>query len=136
MAAIEEAFSLLDAGEAGLHATRTRLKRMRDSVLTAAVTGQLVPQDPTDTPARRSCGEIGIEALGDAQDLPGPRSLGWATLGTGGRGRRRRDQGRQATDRSASPSRFPTFAWRTSSVATLDLTTSRPSECRGPEPSS
>ena len=54
MAAIEEAFSLLDAGEAGLHATRTRLKRMRDSVLTAAVTGQLVPQDPTDTPARRA----------------------------------------------------------------------------------
>ena len=48
VAAIEEAFSLLDAGEAGLHATRTRLKRMRDSVLAAAVTGQLVRQDPTD----------------------------------------------------------------------------------------
>ncbi|MGB8021814.1 MAG: hypothetical protein WCF04_11350 [Candidatus Nanopelagicales bacterium] len=51
VAAIEEAFSLLDAGEAGLHATRSRLKRMRDSVLTAAVTGSLVPQDPSDTPA-------------------------------------------------------------------------------------
>ena len=53
MAAIEEAFSLLDAGEAGLHATRTRLKRMRDSVLAAAVTGQLVPQDPTDSRCSR-----------------------------------------------------------------------------------
>ena len=82
MAAIEEAFSLLDAGEAGLHATRTRLKRMRDSVLAAAVTGQLVPQDPTDTPAERLLRELGIEALGDVQDLPPvPAAWRWATLG-------------------------------------------------------
>jgi len=51
-----------DAGEASLHATRTRLKRMRDSVLTAAVTGQLVPQDPADEPA-----EMLLERLRDVK---------------------------------------------------------------------
>ena len=49
--AIEEAFSKLDAGEAGLRTVRQLLKRMREAVLAAAVTGRLVPQDPTDTPA-------------------------------------------------------------------------------------
>jgi type I restriction enzyme, S subunit len=49
--AIEEAFSKLDAGEAALRATRQRLKRLRESVLAAAVTGRLVPQDPIDEPA-------------------------------------------------------------------------------------
>jgi type I restriction enzyme S subunit len=53
VAAIEEAFSKLDAGEAGLRTVRQLLKRMRDAILTAAVTGRLVPQDPTDTPATR-----------------------------------------------------------------------------------
>jgi type I restriction enzyme S subunit len=60
---IEEAFSKLDAGEAGLRNVRLLLKRMRDavllvvssalrrSVLRAAFEGQLVPQDPTDEPA-------------------------------------------------------------------------------------
>lgn len=43
VAAIEEAFSKLDAGEAGLRSVRQRLKRMREAVLNAAVTGQLVP---------------------------------------------------------------------------------------------
>ncbi len=51
--AIEEAFSKLDAGEAGLRTVRQLLKRMRDAILTAAVTGRLVPQDPTDTPAAK-----------------------------------------------------------------------------------
>lgn len=82
VAAIEEAFSLLDAGEAGLHATRTRLKRMRDSVLAAAVTGQLVPQDPTDTAAEKLISELGIEPLDDVQELPPvPEVWRWATLG-------------------------------------------------------
>ena len=49
--AIEEAFSKLDAGEAALRTARQRLKRMRDAVLTAAVTGRLVPQDPTNPPS-------------------------------------------------------------------------------------
>jgi type I restriction enzyme S subunit len=39
VAAIEEAFSKLDAGEAGLRAVRQRLQRMRESVRTAATTG-------------------------------------------------------------------------------------------------
>lgn len=50
VAAIEEAFSKLDAGEAGLRAVRQRLKRMREAILAAAVTGHLVPQDSTDAP--------------------------------------------------------------------------------------
>jgi type I restriction enzyme, S subunit len=47
--AIEEAFSKLDAGEAGLRTARQRLKRLRDSVVDAAISGRLVPQDPTDS---------------------------------------------------------------------------------------
>jgi type I restriction enzyme S subunit len=68
VAAIEEAFSLLDAGEAGLHDTRKRLKRMRDSVLTAAVTGQLVPQHPTDTPAAEWLASQGVGDAAAADD--------------------------------------------------------------------
>jgi type I restriction enzyme S subunit len=77
--AIEEAFSLLDAGEAGLHATRTRLKRMRDSVLAAAVTGHLVPQDPTDTPAGALLAARGVAPLAAAGDSP----VGWASTTIG-----------------------------------------------------
>ncbi|MGB7964556.1 MAG: restriction endonuclease subunit S [Propionicimonas sp.] len=73
--AIEEAFSLLDAGETALHNTRTRLKRMRDSVLTAAVTGQLVPQDPTDTPATSRLVAIGCEC---PEQAPKALPRGWA----------------------------------------------------------
>ena len=81
MAAIEEAFSLLDAGEAGLHDTRTRLKRMRDSVLAAAVTGQLVPQDPTDTPADRFVAEHRRRRRWQAAGLlPIRRSWTWALV--------------------------------------------------------
>ena len=66
MAAIEEAFSKLDAGEAALRTARQRLKRMRDAVLTAAVTGRLVPQDPTDTVASKILADLGVEPLRDA----------------------------------------------------------------------
>jgi type I restriction enzyme S subunit len=61
VAAIEEAFSKLDAGEAGLRTVRQLLKRMRDAILTAAVTGRLVPQDPTDTPATKLLADLGVE---------------------------------------------------------------------------
>jgi type I restriction enzyme S subunit len=77
--AIEEALSLLDAGDAGLRATRTRLKRMRDSVLAAAVTGQLVRQDPTDTPAEQLLSELGVspmEAEAQSESVPS----GWARV--------------------------------------------------------
>jgi type I restriction enzyme S subunit len=56
--AIEEAFSKLDAGEAGLRTVRQLLKRMQDAILTAAVTGRLVPQDPTDTPAAKLLADL------------------------------------------------------------------------------
>ncbi|MGB7961581.1 MAG: restriction endonuclease subunit S [Propionicimonas sp.] len=82
VAAIEEAFSLLDAGETALHNTRTRLKRMRDSVLIAAVTGQLVPQDPTGTPADKLLAGLGVSSTADVSELPAvPPSWAWARLG-------------------------------------------------------
>ncbi|HRE01775.1 MAG TPA: restriction endonuclease subunit S [Ilumatobacteraceae bacterium] len=68
--AIEEAFSKLDAGEAGLRAVRQLLKRMRDAILTAAVTGRLVPQDPTDTPAAKLLADLGLATAGDDEDTP------------------------------------------------------------------
>lgn len=81
VAAIEEAFSKLDAGEAGLHTVRQLLKRMRDAILAAAVTGRLVPQDPTDTPATKLLADLGVEAL----DSPAlgllPESWAWASMG-------------------------------------------------------
>lgn len=48
VAAIEEQFSRLDAGVAALERVRQNLKRMRATVLEAAVTGRLVPQDPAE----------------------------------------------------------------------------------------
>ena len=78
--AIEEAFSKLDAGEAGLRTVRQLLKRMRDAILTAAVTGRLVPQDPTDTPAAKLLADLGAEPA----DAPVSMPAGWchARLGT------------------------------------------------------
>lgn len=71
--AIEEAFSKLDAGEAGLRVVRQLLKRMREAILTAAVTGRLVPQDPTDTPAAKLLADLGVQSV-EGVDLPN----GWA----------------------------------------------------------
>jgi type I restriction enzyme, S subunit len=82
--AIEEAFSKLDAGEAALRTTRQRLKRLRESVLTAAVTGRLVPQDPTDEPASKLLANLGA-ARCDSDGLPDlPHSWEWARLGAMG----------------------------------------------------
>ena len=82
VAAIEEAFSKLDAGEDGLRVARQRLKRMRDAVLADAVSGRLVPQDPNDTRATKLISEMGAEPAPDAalDVLP----AGWAAtrLGT------------------------------------------------------
>ena len=69
--AVEEAFSKLDAGEAALRATRQRLKRLRESVLAAAVTGRLVPQDPADEPASKLlAGHSGSLVNLDSRGLP------------------------------------------------------------------
>jgi type I restriction enzyme, S subunit len=75
VAAIEEAFSKLDAGEAGLRTVRQLIKRMRDAILAAAVTGRLVPQDPADTPATKLLADLGIESIEatDVAELP----AGW-----------------------------------------------------------
>jgi type I restriction enzyme S subunit len=78
---IEEAFSKLDAGEAGLRTVRQLLKRMREAILTAAVTGRLVPQDPTDTPAAKLLADLGVEEA-EPEDVPElPPSWAWAELG-------------------------------------------------------
>jgi len=80
VAAIEEAFSKLDAGEAGLRTVRQLLKRMRDAILTAAVTGRLVPQDPTDTPATQLLADLGVPSVEGADLPPLPHSWCWAQV--------------------------------------------------------
>ncbi|MEO7556117.1 MAG: restriction endonuclease subunit S [Acidimicrobiales bacterium] len=79
--AIEEAFSKVDAGEAGLRTVRQLLKRMREAVLAAAVTGRLVPQDPADTPATKLLADLGLEPI-EPDDVPAlPDGWAWASLG-------------------------------------------------------
>ena len=82
VAAIDEAFSKLDAGEAALRTTHQLLGRMRDAVLTAAVTGRLVPQDPADTPASHLLAGLGVEPIKPTDDLPPiPATWRWLELG-------------------------------------------------------
>lgn len=79
--AIEEAFSKLEAGEAGLRNVRQLLKRMRDAILAAAVTGRLVPQDPTDTPAAKLLTDLGVEPIDPPEGEPVPGVWVWTLLG-------------------------------------------------------
>jgi type I restriction enzyme S subunit len=80
VAAAEEAFSKLDAGEAGLRTVRQLLKRMRDAILAAAVTGRLVPQDSVDIPAAKLLADLGVEPTLEAfEDLPAT----WTTVRLG-----------------------------------------------------
>jgi type I restriction enzyme S subunit len=76
VAAIEEAFSKLDAGQAGLQMVRKLLKRMRAAVVASAVAGRLVRQDATDTPATKLLAELGVSPMvpTDVRSLPD----GWA----------------------------------------------------------
>jgi type I restriction enzyme S subunit len=85
VAAVDEAFSKLDAGEAGLRAVRQILRRMSDAVLTAAVTGRLVPQDPTDTSATKLLAELGIESLEQEDPASTPDGWAWTTVAGAGR---------------------------------------------------
>jgi len=80
--AIEEAFSNLEAGEAGLRTVRQLLKRMRDVILAAAVTGRLVSQDPTDTPATKLLADLGIEPISPVDAPALPDAWAWASLGS------------------------------------------------------
>jgi type I restriction enzyme, S subunit len=58
VAKIEELFSQLDAGVAGLKRAQEELQRYRASVLKAAFEGRLVPQDPNDEPAEEMLEEF------------------------------------------------------------------------------
>ncbi len=82
VAAIEEAFSKLDAGEAGLRNVRQLLKRMRAAILSAAVTGRLVPQDSTDNPATKLLTDLGVEPV-ESSEARGPDLAGWANARLG-----------------------------------------------------
>ncbi|MBI2710286.1 MAG: hypothetical protein HYX34_11415 [Actinobacteria bacterium] len=84
--AIEEAFSKLDAGEAGLRTVRQLLKRMRDAVLAAAVSGRLVPQDLTDTPATNVLADLGAQSINPPLGPSVPRTWAWCALGSLARG--------------------------------------------------
>lgn len=81
VAAIEEAFSKLDAGEAGLRTVGQLLKRMRDAILAAAVTGRLVPQDPTDIPAAKLLADLGVDPICPPKDEFAPQTWAWVRLG-------------------------------------------------------
>jgi len=116
VAAIEEAFSKLTAGEAGLRAVRQRCKRMRDAVLAAAVSGRLVPQDPTDTPATKMLADLGVEPPAD-----GPRSSRRAGAAASSemspQNRTMGSRSRHARTRAMATSRC--YVWETSKAVRL-----------------
>lgn len=78
--ALDEAFSKVDAGEVGLRTARRLLKRMRNAILAAAVTGGLVPQDPTDAPASKLLADVGVEPVEQDDSLLLPESWVLARL--------------------------------------------------------
>lgn len=73
----------LTVAEAGVNRLARRISLLRENVLVRACSGQLVPQDPADVPAR----DLLSTALEDGyhcaeEDLPAvPRSWAWAALG-------------------------------------------------------
>lgn len=75
--AIEEAFSKLGAGEAGLRTARVLLSRMRDAILAAAVTGSIVTQDLTESPASKVLADLGVQL---APEVPNELPPTWATV--------------------------------------------------------
>jgi|LDZT01.1.fsa_nt_gi type I restriction enzyme S subunit len=79
---IEELFSQLDAGVAGLKRAQAELKRYRASVLKAAFEGRLVPQNPNDTPAQILLSSIGKEPLVKEDLTTLPTNWVWTTLGS------------------------------------------------------
>jgi type I restriction enzyme S subunit len=71
---IEELFSQLDAGVAGLKRVKSELQRYRASVLKAAFEGRLVPQDPNDEPAKEFLNNLGIKLLDKGKSRFIPKS--------------------------------------------------------------
>ena len=82
VAAIEEAFSKLDAGEAGLQKVRQQLRHLRNTVLSAAVTGKLTDQLAEDVPIRTSIPLLGLTQVEDTMLEALPESWEWVTLGS------------------------------------------------------
>ena len=78
--AIDEAFSQLRVGEAGLHTVRRLLRRMRESVLAAAVGGRLVPQLATDVPAGQLLVDLGLEPFINPTLPTLPDSWSWSQV--------------------------------------------------------
>ena len=81
VAAIDEALSKLDAGDAALRTVRQRLDRMRDAVLLAALSGRLVPEVATDAPAAKVLADLGVEPVRDDDLPPIPDRWAYARLG-------------------------------------------------------
>ena len=77
---MEEVFSKLNAGEAGLRRALHLLARMRVRVLSAAVAGTLVAQDPNDQPPSEVVTGLGGDA---AEDLGIELPSGWACVRLG-----------------------------------------------------
>jgi len=77
---IEELFSQLDAGVAGLKRVQSALKRYRASVLKAAFEGRLVPQDPNDEPAEELLQRIKKEPKKNKYQEELPSGWEWTTL--------------------------------------------------------
>lgn len=77
---IEELFSQLDAGVAGLKRAKIELERYRASVLKAAFEGRLVPQDPNDEPAVEVLNRMGKESAIEKSQEEMPINWVWTTL--------------------------------------------------------
>jgi type I restriction enzyme S subunit len=77
---IEELFSQLDAGVAGLKRAQAELQRYRASVLKAAFEGRLVPQDPNDEPASKLLKLIDKNPKIISKGKKIPESWVWANL--------------------------------------------------------
>jgi hypothetical protein len=81
VAAIEAAFSRIEAGMAGLETAQRRLDRMRNAIRFAATRGELVAQDPGDEPAASVIARVRPTGrFRGTKDLPpglGPLPSGW-----------------------------------------------------------
>lgn len=84
--AIDEAFSKLEAGEAGLRAVSQLIKRMREAVLAAAINGRLVAQSRDGSSASDRLVELGLNPLDRADTPPGWASVRLATIARVGSG--------------------------------------------------
>jgi len=78
---IEELFSQLDAGVAGLKRVQELLKQYRASVLKAAFEGRLVPQNPNDEPAEEMLRKVGKSPVTNSGTKLLPKGWCWTIIG-------------------------------------------------------